>query len=738
MNRLFCPQYTIPALTLVLVLNMASVQQPFVGVLAGLLYVAYLGSRLGSILFPEADSYIRTSLGSLAFAVGIIIMGTLFFYVWHLGEQPLMLMTILMPVIVWLAGKTQQKQRDKRTTEQMNRRTEEQKRAFFNKKNIHLYNWLQVAGYTILVCWAFILLFLSQTSDAIRSPWEVVPSYFFVIYFFATLLLCFFLFTSKSNNRSARYIAYVLLSVHLFLTYSVTAFIYQLNFGFDPFIHHATEKLLSATGTISPKPLLYVGHYSLVVWMSRITNLSISFIDTLLVPVIAAIALPSTIIHTLKSKFNFSDHASHAAVLVIPLLLIPFYFSVPQNFANLLLLLTVILSLSVPARLGSVVVLWMLGIATCMIHPFSGILLLIYLFFMSLIIYFDQRRTPAAYRYLFIIPLAICSALALPTALSIGSWSSLPSIQEVSTFTFDSIFHTPLFDWVPFYSIYHLVYQFAHNHILLVVIALLLSTWLLYKTEHKKILAPLYITLAVAVVDIGILSVINLPIISYERPEFIARFWNIALLFGAPIIFYGAARLVSAIRAINNQKHRLPAIMFAATFFIALFITLSAYLLYPRVDLFAKSRGYSTSQEDIAAAQWIEQDAHGSDYVVLSNQAVAAAALRESGFKKYYKSNPSYNTLGAASLDLFYYPIPTTSPLYQLYLDMVYIAPTQKRLSEALDITGADVAYFVINDYWLDFDKRVAQAKEEFETYHVIGNNDIYIFKLSTENTIKH
>ena len=105
-------------------------------------------------------------------------------------------------------------------------------------------------------------------------------------------------------------------------------------------------------------------------------------------------------------------------------------------------------------------------------------------------------------------------------------------------------------------------------------------------------------------------------------------------------------------------------------------------------------------------------------------------------FKKYYSApnslSPSPYHLAP---DLFYYPIPTTSPLYDLYLDMVYDSPTTERLQQALDLTGADTAYFVINDYWLDFEKIVEQAKQNIGNAQTIADNKLVIFKYSTLDT---
>ena len=61
---------------------------------------------------------------------------------------------------------------------------------------------------------------------------------------------------------------------------------------------------------------------------------------------------------------------------------------------------------------------------------------------------------------------------------------------------------------------------------------------------------------------------------------------------------------------------------------------------------------------------------------------------------------------------LFYYPIPTSSPLYEIYLEMIYNGLNLKKIEKARQLTGVKTVYFVINDYWLDAKKRIAEASE--------------------------
>ena len=149
---------------------------------------------------------------------------------------------------------------------------------------------------------------------------------------------------------------------------------------------------------------------------------------------------------------------------------------------------------------------------------------------------------------------------------------------------------------------------------------------------------------------------------------------------------------------------------------IAFFVTASHYFSYPRFDNYFNSHGFSTSPSDIKAVRIIDEMGGDNNYIVLANQQVSAAALSEFGFKKYYKN------------DIFYYPIPTASPLYQYYLKMAYEKPDKKTALAAADSVGADKVFFVINKYWTKFPKIADEAKEEADEWKEVDNGQVFIF----------
>jgi hypothetical protein len=149
------------------------------------------------------------------------------------------------------------------------------------------------------------------------------------------------------------------------------------------------------------------------------------------------------------------------------------------------------------------------------------------------------------------------------------------------------------------------------------------------------------------------------------------------------------------------------------------------YLSYPHNDALEKGRSYAVSKYDLEAVKWIDADGANRDFVVLANQSVSAAALQEFGFKKYYE-NKTQNSINKTQ-KIFYYPIPTSSPLYEIYLDLIYNGVTREKIQKARELAGAEEVYLVINSYWLDAKKRVEEAKLLADEYEEIEGK-VWVF----------
>jgi len=148
-------------------------------------------------------------------------------------------------------------------------------------------------------------------------------------------------------------------------------------------------------------------------------------------------------------------------------------------------------------------------------------------------------------------------------------------------------------------------------------------------------------------------------------------------------------------------------------------ITISLYLSYPRLNQYEPAKFFSLSASDITAVNFIERIAQ-VDHIVLANQMVGVAAIKEYGFKKYYNNQ-------------FYYSMPTGNPrtFYNYYLEMIYQGAKRETMDKAMAEAGVTEAYFVLNKYWKDFEKITKQATQSADNVFDIDDGNIYIFRYS-------
>jgi hypothetical protein len=184
-----------------------------------------------------------------------------------------------------------------------------------------------------------------------------------------------------------------------------------------------------------------------------------------------------------------------------------------------------------------------------------------------------------------------------------------------------------------------------------------------------------------------------------------------AILFLLPFFILSIYALLEKIA----KQNKFIIVSFAV--FLSLLISAALYITYPRYDNYFNSHGYAVSAADLGAVSWINENAK-ADYIVLANQQVSAAALSRYGFKKYYGGD-----------QLFYYPIPTSSPLYQYYLDMVYKKPSRDTMLAAMDLAGVNEGYFVLNRYWWAFTKILDEAKLRADSWQAINDGEVFVFK---------
>jgi hypothetical protein len=702
------PYYIIISLILVvgLVGNLFVWENRLIGLTFGPAYLAFCALMLGFVLFKYRPTIFKILYGALFLLAGISFFGALIYYFYKLSDFAIAALIILIPLLILPFLKYGNHPEAKQD---------------FNPVQVNphlLRTTLLVALFIFLEIINLRSLLGAGTVEAIRTPWKILPFNFFLNYFAASLILLWFILKSQKEGLNL-----VLTSVHTFLTVSLVLFIYKIGYGFDPFIHQATEKVIASQGFILPKPFYYLGQYSLVVFLSKISFLLVERIDKLLLPLLFSLTLPTTIYFSLK-PFTGKNQTPGASLLSLLVLILPFttfIATTPQGLANFILLIIIFLGLLVLRREFPIFYLWFLAFVALLIHPLAGLPALIFVFFLTLFRFLKKQEGI----FEFIHHLVFLAAFAFgAVAISLlflfvilffrgpATIFSLGTIENSKNILETLGWHWPI--WVNhFRPLYDLIYTYGKN-IPFILLAVGLAGYGLLKKQLPSSIIYVMAFLAMIINYILMKLFIDFPaLIKYEQGIFPQRILEISFYFLIPLFLFALYKFFEKLETAGGQT-----IKFFFIVFFAMLLTFSLYYSYPKDDGedYQIDRGYSVSATDISAVHAIDQDAADVDYIVLANQSVSAAAVREFGFAKYYGPH-------------FYYPIPTGDPLYQYYLKMVYGAPSRATVTEAANLTGVNLVYFVLNNYWTDADKIVEAAKPTANNIIEIDGGKIWIFK---------
>ncbi len=547
---------------------------------------------------------------------------------------------------------------------------------------------------------SWFILWQSHTTAALISPWQAVPQYFFAVIAAVFVVLLFRLTLSARNSL-------MLLSAFYFTVFAVVLVVFPLGFGFDPFIHQATLDLIARVGSVDPKPLYYLGQYAFLTIVSKLFFLPLKELHYLLIPLLAAVFLPQTLLRFLRSWFseNNSISITIAALLSIPFGM--FTITTPQHLAYLLLALVILRGLDCRGP-RDLIIIYLLALAALASQAIAGIPALLFAVILT-VYYSDLPR----FKVIFSAAIYVFAAFALPLALWIAGRS-----QPVSEAAYipEPVFSLPANPHSE-NLILNTAYFFIFNLEYIIIFLVLAGLYIAWRYRQRCRIMVLYAGMGITLFVAYYLSR-NLDfsyLIDYERGSFLERIRTEAVLFASPFIVIAIYALVSRAKAAPRY------IRYTFGAFLVISFSVSVYASYPRFDRYFNSHSYTVSQADIDAVRLVNKQAGNSKYIVLANQQVSAAALSEFGFKQYYQtSNGS---------DIFYYPIPTGGPLYGYYLNMVYLKPSRDTMLKAMDLAGVNEAYFVLNKYWWAFDKIAAEAKLEADSYFGIDNDNILVFE---------
>ncbi len=564
------------------------------------------------------------------------------------------------------------------------------------------YYWL-IAGYLFIYAIMIALLISARSDQALISPWEVVSPLFFYLYGAELLLLAYILTRQKIGG----YWKLSLVSLHYLVSLSLTAIVYTIGYGFDPFIHVATVDLIIEKGLVLPKPPYYLGQYSLIVIIAKISGLAAETIDRFLVPVLASLLLPFAFLRNTSenSQSDQDNQVKWLALIFLPILTFsPFVFTTPQNLSYIFLILTVLFGSSKAGLKYT----FILAAATTAIHPLTGLPALSWFSFLVWQRYRNRlsRKTSQVTGLL----LFLTAALALPLTLAMAARASFNfnllqyfiNLKKYF-FNFNSFGQENVF--------LNTSYFFGGNIKLLLFITITAAVLYSYRKvrDFNSLLAINSALLVSYLISLGLQfdSLIN-----YEQQGYASRIPVIIIIFFLPIILFAGQALIAKIK--REPKNRQLAWLGLGI----LLATISLYLSYPRFDKYWNSRGYSTGAVDIMAVREIANDAK-QPYVALANQQVSAAALKELGFDNYHLTTEG---------EIYTYPIPTGGPLYKYYLDMVYQGPKRETAKQAASLAGVKSSYLVVNKYWYQSGQIINAAKLVADKWWDIEGK-VYIFQ---------
>ncbi len=686
-------------------LGLASPAFDFLLPIGGILFFYGMAETAGRLAFPEERSPTRLLFGLLGALALLSTAGTAVYYAYKLDTVGLSWLFVTLPWLLFAVSPFGSGARNRAAAPSL---TVEKTSPEDSLSGVLLI--IAVAADVAALRW----LVGARTGEAIRTPWEVVSPVFFLWIALATFCLI-----GLAYRRRYPHLTLAAASLHLFTLLAPAILVYAVGYGFDPFVHQAAEKLVFATGQITPKTPYYIGQYALVTSLAHLFHLPVLWVDRLLLPLMTALFLPASAAWLLRRGYGVPRPIALIASFGVFFLPIAMFISTtPQGLADLFFLLTMLLGAAwLHAHrppLGYVLILAAAATAT---HPLAGIpALMAVALLMTAKLRHDGVTAGRIVKAAVFAVMIAAAALAIPFTFSVREGSGakpimtalqkpIPELLTGIPFEKPAVMtrYRPLLDFAEFV---------ARNHDFFLFILAAAGAWLLLRRKGYRRSALAAGGLSVALlISVAILrsGFTFKDVIGYEQANYAERLYDTALLSLAPLALAGMAwwwRLLAKAE---------PGVRVFHTLLIAGIVAALAYAAFPRLDDYRYSRGYSASIHDVHAVEWI--NAHGiSPYVVLANQSVSAAALQSFGFRTYYGSQ-------------FYYSIPTGAPLYQSYLSMVYQGASRETMERAMRQVNVPTAFFVIDSYWTDAPKIIAQAKKTADDWQEIDGGKVYIFR---------
>ncbi len=610
-----------------------------------------------------------------------IIISSLFYYIHQTDIYSLVLSLILSYIpIKWILNE--------RSKNKTNDEKQENKTKIKNKLIFTLFLIFYLISTAILI--------ISQSDQALISPWQVVPTYFFVFLILTIFLALLYL----KNYRNSIYQKVCLFLIYL-LSFSVALIVYKVGYGYDPFVHQANINHIIENGFILPKNLFYIGQYNLIIAFNQFFALPIEISNKIIVPLFAAIFVPLLSLEFLKKNIKLPEVKANLYLTVALSLMLGFSIfivSTPQNLAYIFLLATIVFNLNkqvLPYGLAS-------SLATFFIHPIAGIPALLFTGIYIAKIIIKKKK----YQKIIANLIYLLTIFLIPFSLVIGAKAN---------FNWQINFNFPSFFYLNQENIFlNFIYFFINNYFWFLLLFIITTLIYLIKSPYfNKIIPSIKMSVALLIATFFSFFLNWQELINYEQSDYANRFLIISLLFLLPLVWLFLLKIIEKLKNLSKTKQ----IVFLL--FFSLLITFSLYGSYPREDNYHNSRGYSLSKNDLKVVDIIDNWTD-EDYIVLANQQIGVAALKEKGYDNYLTSDYG---------PIYFYSIPTGGKLYSHYLEMVYDEASKENMRKAMDLVEVDHGFLVINKYWWASERIIKEAQLSANDYRQINGGGIIIFK---------
>ena len=570
----------------------------------------------------------------------------------------------------------------------------------------------------LTIFFQLLLLFVisaQATTDALPSPWLMFPWYFFLLYAATTALLYLCQYYIKQTR-----VGLFLIIFHFIVSFHIAVLVYPLGYGYDPFLHRASENHIFTTGVIEPKTPFYIGQYAIINLLAQATPIPLFWLDVLLTPLSASILLPLAAWFGLRFGFKLSDRRARlGAILLLIYPLSTMFATTPYNLATVFLLTIILLSPAVSVKRLSLFLLTLTALAALMIHVLSGIFAL--WFVLGIFIANWKKHSPEYKKSIvgvFII-YGLIGFFLTPFLFTIFQHSQGIRPQPLQTL-FDERQKFFSYFQEPYYFIkkavplrYDIIYIYRKLiPILIVVIALI--GFVKKKPSSFKLLYPLLALTLLGNVFFLSTWVVFPELHQYEQLQYGGRLFYLIPFFLLPLFLFGLQTL--EYKLISQR----PAWLIPILGLVGLLLTGSLYLLYPQKNPKVYFRGYNVSAADKQAAEFIYSNTPSSTrYIVLSSNITAAAAISQYGFSTYYDTSAG---------KIFYYSIPTGGPLYTQYLNLLYEGQKLEYVETAMAVAKAERAYVVIPAYWDKAEQIIAGLQSIADSSHSIQEGKMWVF----------